>query len=79
MSRKTEPYATCKDLAEEYGIEVITVQRRARDGKWPAGKIGNRYRFSPEQQEEIAQIVSGKRDSGYDKNRIAEALRKLSA
>ncbi|MFJ5108656.1 MULTISPECIES: hypothetical protein [unclassified Glutamicibacter] len=78
MTRKSESYATTSDLADEYRLKPITVQRRAKDGTWPAGKVGNQYRFSPEQQEEIRQIVLGKRGNQIDKNRIAEALRKIA-
>ncbi len=78
MTRRTASYATTEDLAAEYNIKPITVQRRAADGIWPAGKVGNRYRFSPEQQEEIRQIVLGNRGNRFDKNRIAEALRKIA-
>ncbi|MGR6901104.1 helix-turn-helix domain-containing protein [Glutamicibacter creatinolyticus] len=78
MTRRTDSYATTEDLAAEYGISVVTVQRRASDGSWPAGKVGNRYRFSPEQQDEIRQIVLGNHDSRFDKTRIADALRRIA-
>lgn len=78
MSSLEANYATTEDLAYLYRIKRITVQRRAADGTWPSSKIGNRYRFSPEQQEEIKQIVLGTRDNGLDKNRIAAALRNFA-
>lgn len=79
MSREGEAWKSLQDMAKKYRLSDDTVRRKVKDGAWPADRIGRLYRFSPEQQEEIAEIVSGKRDSGYDKNRIAEALRKLSA
>lgn len=79
MTARSESYATTDDMARLYKIRDVTVRRRAASGAWPAGKVGNRYRFSPEQQEEIALIVSGEKDGGFDKNRIAAALNALSA
>ena len=74
-----DEYATTEDMAARYKIKPVTVRRRASSGAWPAGKIGNRFRFSPEQQEEIAQIVAGERDSGLNRDRITAALNALTA
>lgn len=79
MSRLSESYATTQDMAAKYRIGDDTVRRRANSGEWPCDRIGRLYRFSPDQQEEIEQIVSGEKDSGFDKNRIAAALNALSA
>lgn len=79
MSRITQSYATTQDMAAKYRIGDDTVRRKAQTGEWPCDRIGRLYRFSPTQQDEIAQIVAGTQRSGYDKNRIAAALRKLSA
>jgi hypothetical protein len=79
MTRFTESSATAQDMAAKYSIGADTVRRRAQTGEWPCDRIGRLYRFSPNQQDEIAQIVAGTQRGGYDKDRIAAALRKLSA
>ena len=79
MSRPSESYATTRDMASRYRIGDDTVRRKAQTGEWPCDRIGRLYRFSPGQQDEIAQIVAGTKRGGYDKDRIAAALRKLSA
>lgn len=79
MARISESYATTQDMAAKYRIGEDTVRRKAQTGEWPCDRIGRLYRFSPAQQDEIAQIVSGTKQGGYDKDRIAEALRALSA
>lgn len=79
MTRISESYATTQDMAAKYRIGDDTVRRKAQAGEWPCDRIGRLYRFSPNQQDEIAQIVAGTQRGGYDKDRIAAALRKLSA
>lgn len=79
MSRKSESVATAQDMANWHRIGVDTVRRKVQTGEWPGYRIGRLYRFTPAQQDEIEQILSGEKTSGYDKDRIAEALRKLSA
>ena len=79
MTRISESYATTQDMAAKYRIGDDTVRRKAQTGEWPCDRIGRLYRFSPAQQDEIAQIVAGDKPGGYDKDRIAAALRKLSA
>ncbi len=79
MARLSESYATTQDMAARFRIGDDTVRRKAQIGEWPCDRIGRLYRFSPDQQDEIAQIVAGTKPGGYDKDRIAAALRKLSA
>ncbi len=79
MTRHSESYATTQDMAAKYRISDDTVRTKAQTGEWPCDRIGRLYRFSPDQQDEIAQIIAGTRRGGYDKDRIAAALRKLSA
>ena len=79
MARISESYATTQDMASKYRIGADTVRRKAQTGEWPCERIGRLYRFSPAHQDEIAQILAGTRRGGYDKDRIAAALRKLSA
>ncbi|MGM7776161.1 hypothetical protein ACSVHC_09100 [Arthrobacter sp. KNU-44] len=78
MTRNSESYATTQDMAAKYRLSDHTVRRKAQTGEWPCDRIGRLYRFSPDQQDEIAQIIAGTRPGGYDKDRIAAALRKLS-
>jgi excisionase family DNA binding protein len=79
MPAISESYATTQDMANLYKVGEDTVRRKAQSGEWPCDRIGRLYRFSPAQQDEIAQIVAGTQRGGYDKDRIAAALRKLSA
>lgn len=79
MARASESVATAQDMAAKYRIGVDTVRRKVQTGEWPGSRIGRLYRFSPDQQDEIAQIIAGTKQAGFDKDRIAEALRKLSA
>lgn len=79
MARPSESVATAQDMAAWHRIGVDTVRRKVQTGEWPGYRIGRLYRFTPAQQDEIEQILSGTKQSGYDKDRIAEALRKLSA
>jgi len=79
MTRDSSPYASAQDMAHRFKISDDSVRRKVQSGEWPCDRIGRLYRFSPEQQEEIALIVSGEKDSGFDKNRIAAALNALSA
>lgn len=78
MTRYGDTYATTQDMASKYRIADDTVRRKAQAGEWPCERIGRLYRFSPDHQDQIAQILAGTRRGGYDKNRIAAALRKLS-
>lgn len=79
MTRRTESYATAQDMAAKYRIGADTVRSKVQTGEWPCDRIGRLYRFSPDQQDQIAQIVAGTVRGGYDKDRIAEALRKLAS
>jgi excisionase family DNA binding protein len=79
MTRISQSYATTQDMAARYRIGDDTVRRKAQTGEWPCDRIGRLYRFSPDQQDQITQIVAGEQRGYYDKGRIAEALRKLSA
>ncbi|SEE18454.1 hypothetical protein SAMN04489740_0834 [Arthrobacter alpinus] len=78
MKPSPQTYATAQEMAAKYRISTHTVRSRAAGGQWPCDRIGRLYRFSPEQQEEIAQIVKEGRRPAYDGNRIAAALRQLS-
>lgn len=78
MEQASGSYATAQDLAAKYGIADDTVRRKVLAGEWPCDRIGRLYRFSSEQQDEIAQLIAGTRRPGYNQDRIAAALRKLN-
>lgn len=71
-------YATAQEMAAKYKLSDHTVRRKVLDGVWPCDRIGRLYRFSPDQQEEIAQIVAGPARFVYDKEAISAALRKIT-
>lgn len=75
----TESYATTQDMAAMFNIGTDTVRRKVQSGEWPGGRIGRLYRFSPANQDEIAQIIASTKTDEYDPKRIAAALRKLRA
>lgn len=79
MTRRSEQRLTAQDMASIYKISTATVRAKVRSGQWPGERIGRLYRFSPDQQDDIAQIVAGNKPEEYDPKRIAAALRKLSA
>ena len=46
-----EKYLTCEQVAERYGVKVITVWAWIREKKLPAIRIGKGYRVKPEDLE----------------------------
>jgi len=44
---------TAAEVADKLKVDVETVRRMCRSGKWQATKIGRLYRFTPEQYEAI--------------------------
>ena len=46
-----EKYLTCEQVAEKYGVKVITVWAWIREKKLPAIRIGRGYRIRPEDLE----------------------------
>jgi len=49
--KKLEKYLTCEQVAERYGVKVITVWAWIREKKLPAIRIGKGYRIKPEDLE----------------------------
>ena len=43
-----EKYLTCEEVAQKYGVKVITVWAWIREKKLPAIRIGKGYRITPE-------------------------------
>lgn len=78
MANDLDQYATPKDLANKYQISEATVRRKAQDGIWPCMRIGRMYRFSPEHQTEIEQIIDNPPRSPLDRSWIAKALQSLT-
>ena len=49
-----EKYLNAKDLAQRYGLSVITVFKKAKSGEFPAGiKIGRSRRWSIDELEQF--------------------------
>jgi len=46
-----EKYLTCEQVAEKYGVKVVTVWAWIREKKLPAIRIGKGYRIRPEDLE----------------------------
>jgi len=79
MAGEEASYLTAQDMARRFNIGTDTVRRKVQTGEWPGARVGRLYRFSPAQQDEISQIIAGTKPAAYDKDRIAAALRQLSA
>ena len=47
-----KPYLTVEEVAKQFGVNVTTVYRLAKQGKLPAFKVGNQWRFSEVRLEE---------------------------
>ena len=47
-----KPYLSIQEVAERFGINPTTVYRLANQGKLPAFKVGNQWRFSEARLEE---------------------------
>lgn len=76
---KAQEWATVRDMAQEHNISIATVYRRVESGAWPAGRNGKLIRFSPEQQDEIKQLITRGDTGAFQWDRIEAALNKLSA
>ena len=50
MSEKS--YLTIEDVAKRFSVNVTTVYRLVQQGKLPAFKVGNQWRFSETRLEE---------------------------
>lgn len=74
-----EKYLTTRDMAEKFNISPETVRRQAASGQWPASRIGNRYRFSPDHVRQIESESEIDRNdaSDFSPDRIRAALRRL--
>ncbi len=75
-----EKYLTTRGMAEKFNISPETVRRQAAAGQWPASRIGNRYRFSPDhvRQIESESEIRPNNTSIFSEDRIRDALRRLS-
>ena len=47
-----KPYLSIEDVAKRFGVNVTTVYRLVQQGRLPAFKIGNQWRFSETRLEE---------------------------
>ena len=50
MTKRT--YLTVEEVARRFGVNVTTVYRLVQQGRLPAFKIGNQWRFSETRLEE---------------------------
>ena len=48
----TRHYLTVEEVAKQFGVNVTTVYRLVKQGKLPAFKVGNQWRFSEVRLEE---------------------------
>lgn len=48
-----EKYLSCEEVAEKFGVKLITVWAWIREKKLPAIKIGKMYRITPKDLEEF--------------------------
>ena len=77
-------FATVKDMATYYRLSQSTVRNKVRSGQWPAERIpsetGKRamIRFSPEQQDEIDQMIRAGRNRATNLDWLDDALDKIA-
>lgn len=77
-------FASVKDMAIYYRMSQSTVRNKVRSGQWPADRIpsesGKRrmIRFSPEQQEEIDQMIRSGTTSSTNLDWLDDALDKIA-
>ena len=77
-------FATVKDMALHYRMSQSTVRNKVRSGQWPAERIpsetGKRamIRFSPEQQDEIDQMIRSGRRANSSLDWLDSALDKIA-
>lgn len=77
-------FASVKDMAIYYRLSQSTVRNKVRSGQWPAERIpsqsGKRsmIRFSPEQQEEIDQMIRSGRRAYSSLDWLDDALDKIA-
>ena len=50
--QQNRAYLTVEEVAKRFGVNVTTIYRLAQQGKLPAFKIGNQWRFSEERLDE---------------------------
>jgi hypothetical protein len=78
-------YASVKDMAIYYRMSQSTVRNKVRSGQWPAERIPSKsgkrsmIRFSPEQQDEIDQMIRSGSTRSTSLDWLDDALDKISA
>jgi len=81
---RARTFATVEDLAIYYRMSQSTVRNKVRSGQWPAERIpsesGKRrmIRFSPEQQDEIDQMIRSGRRANSSLDWLDSALDKIA-
>lgn len=77
-------FATVRDMANYYRLSQSTVRNKVRSGQWPAERIlsesGKRalIRFSPEQQDEIDQMIRAGNRARSNLDWLDDALDKIA-
>ncbi|NWN89220.1 MAG: helix-turn-helix domain-containing protein [Micrococcaceae bacterium] len=70
---------TTADLAGMLSVSEATVRRRAASGQWPHQRIGRLYRFTDDDIQEIKAKLTAEIDYFYDRDRVAQLLRRKIA
>jgi len=79
MAAQSERWWTTKDLAGMLSVSEATVRRRAASGSWPHQRIGRLYRFTDEDIQTIKEQLTAEVDYTYNRDRVAQLLRRKSA
>lgn len=66
---------TAAEVAANLKVEVETVYRMCRSGKWPHLKVGRLYRFTPEQYQAITEPPPAPQQPRTQRQKIAHLLR----
>lgn len=66
---------TAAEVAAKLKVNVETVYKMCKTGKWPATKIGRIYRFTPEQYQAITEPPVVEQKPRTQRQKIAQLLR----
>lgn len=66
---------TAAEVADRLKVNVETVYRMCKAGKWQAVKVGRLYRFTPEQYQAITEPPAAPQKPRTQRQKIAQMLR----
>jgi len=66
---------TAAEVAEKLKVNVETVYRMCKAGKWQATKIGRLYRFTPDQYKSITEPPAAQQKPRNQRQNIEKLLR----